>query len=372
MWAVEDKRVDKAAAELYELPPEDFTRARDERAKALRKEGRRDEADAVKALRKPTVAAWALNQLARRRADDVERLLAAGEELRAAQEELLAGGDRKAFQSAAAREREQVAKLADEAAVLVADAGERASPALREKISETLHAAALDEQTAAELRAGRLVREREAIGGFGGVMAASPTPARGRGRGAKADEAAENGTEASAGGRQRPAGSATRGKAPGAAKRGAAGGGGATRRADAGARGGKAPDGRGTAREAAGARDGTASDGRAGRRDAAGAKAREDAKRRADAERREAAERRQRLAAARTDERHARRELDAAEKAIAHAGARAEAARAHAEEANARAKVTADRLKEARREQAAARKAHARAERALAEAERNA
>ena len=47
------------ADDLYALPPGDFTRARDERAKALRKEGRREEADAVKALRKPTVAAWA-------------------------------------------------------------------------------------------------------------------------------------------------------------------------------------------------------------------------------------------------------------------------------------------------------------------------
>ena len=190
--AVDGKTIEQAADELYALPPADFTRERDERAKALRKEGQRDEADAVKALRKPTVAAWALNQLARRRAKDVERLVAAGEELRAAQEELLAGGDRKAFQSAAAKEREHVAKLAGEATELVAEAGERASPALQEKISETLHAAALDEDTAEELRAGRLVREREAIGGFGGVTAAPP--ARGRGRKAAGDGAPATGS----------------------------------------------------------------------------------------------------------------------------------------------------------------------------------
>ena len=210
--AVDANAVEQAADELYALPPADFTRERDERAKALRKEGRRDEADAVKALRKPTVAAWALNQLARRRAKDVERLVAAGEELRAAQEELLAGGDRKAFQSAAAKEREHVAKLAGEATELVSEAGERASPALQEKISETLHAAALDEDTAEELRAGRLVREREAIGGFGGVMAAPP--ARGRGRKAAGDGAPATGsTEGDTGGGRRGAGgSAKRGK----------------------------------------------------------------------------------------------------------------------------------------------------------------
>ena len=287
------------ADDLYALPPGEFTRARDERAKALRKEGKREEADAVKALRKPTVAAWALNQLARQRSKDVKRLVAAGEELRGAQDELLAGGDRKAFQGAAAREREEVAKLSDAAVELVVEAGERATPSLREKIAETLHAAALDEETAEELRSGRLVREREAIGGFGGMTAAAsegaPRPKR-----TKPARPKKSGAR-----------SGTKRKPPKA-----------------------------------------------------------DAKRRADAERREAAERRQRLAAARTDERHARRELDAADKAIAHAETRAEAARVHAEEANARAKTTAERLKEARRERAAAKKSHTRAEQALAAAER--
>jgi hypothetical protein len=332
---VANEAPEQAADELYALPPADFTSARDARAKALRKEGLRDEADAVKALRKPTVAAWALNQLGRLRARDVERLLAAGAELRAAQEELLGGGDRKAFQSAAASERNAVAKLADQAVELVSEAGERAGPALREKITETLHAAALDEEIAEELRAGRLVREREAIGGFGGVMAAAPAHGR------RADPAASDSTE----------GGTARGKGRGAAAGKAAGG--SQSKASGGARG-----------KGGGAARGKASGGRT-------AATRQDAKRRAEAEKREAAERRQRLAAARTDERHARRELDAAIKAMAHAETRAEAARVHAEEANARAKVTADRLKDARREQASAKKAHSRAERALEAAQRS-
>lgn len=320
------------ADDLYALPPGEFTRARDERAKALRKEGKREEADAVKALRKPTVAAWALNQLARRRAKGVERLLAAGAELRAAQEELLAGGDRKAFQSAAATERDEVAGLAGEAAELAAEAGERPTPALHEKISETLHAAALDEETGEELRAGRLVRERAAIGGFGG-MTAAPTPARGRERTAPKEGKAGSATGAEACDHEAPKG----GKAGGS-------------------------DGKDGKRGKSGGKRGKASDD--------GAKRRAEAERRATAERRAEAERRQRLAAARTDERHARRELVAAEKATEHAETRAEAARVHAEEATARAKTTAERLKEARRERTAAKKAHARTERALAEAER--
>jgi len=161
--ASEEKAVEQAADELYGLAPGEFTSARDARAKELRGAGDREAANAVKALRKPTVAAWALNQLSRRKGKDLDRLLAAGEKLRGAQEELLAGGDRSAFQKAAARERELVAELTATAMELAGEGG----TGLEEKVAATLHAAALDEDTADELRAGRLLREREAIGGFG-------------------------------------------------------------------------------------------------------------------------------------------------------------------------------------------------------------
>jgi hypothetical protein len=287
-WAVaESKVVKQAADELYALAPGEFTGARDARVKELRKEGDREAAESVKALRKPTVAAWALNQLARQRSDDVDQLVAAGEELRAAQEELLGGGDRSAFQEAAAAERELVAKLSADAVALAGDAGERAS-GLQEKMAGTLHAAALDEDTAEELRAGRLTREREAIGGFG---AAAPAAAPSR---------AKRQTKSRA---QKPE------PAP-------------------------KPSSKPTPKND-----------------------------------REAAERRQRLAAAKSDERHARRELEAATKAVEHAQERAEAAEAHAAEAGERAKTTAERLRDARKAASAARKAHTRAERALESAE---
>jgi hypothetical protein len=278
--------VESTADELYGLPPGEFTQARDARVKELRKAGERDAADAVKALRKPTVAAWALNQLARARRKQLDRLLAAGEKLRAAQEELLAGGDRSAFQEAAAAERELVAELAAEATELASEAGERGS-GVTEKVAETLHAAALDEATAEDLRAGRMVREREAIGGFGDAAAAGPASA-------------------------------------------------------------PAPRAR------------------------ASAKTKAKPKPKKEPKKEQAAEdtaRRQRLSAARTDERHARRELEATAKALRNAETRAEAAKAHADDAVERAKTAAERLKEARKKQTAARKAHARAEKALEAAE---
>src|ERR671936_661855 len=64
---------------LYALPLNEFTSARDEIARRLRGEGERDLADEVKALRKPTVAVWLVNQLAREREVDIKRLLKAGD-----------------------------------------------------------------------------------------------------------------------------------------------------------------------------------------------------------------------------------------------------------------------------------------------------
>jgi len=274
--------VDRAADELYGLQPGEFTSARDTRAKEVRHDGDREAADAIKGMRKPTVAAWALNQLARRRPKDVERLVKAGEKLRVAQEELLAGGDRAAFQEAASGERDLVADLSADATAMAGEAGERSS-GLQEKIAETLHAAALDEDTADELRAGRLVREREAIGGFGGAgggLAPPEGPPRGKPKKKSEKKAAS-----------KPATGKT------------------------------------------------------------------------------ATDQRQRVSAARTDERHARRELDAATRALEHAQERADAAEAHAAEAAERARTTAERLKDAKREATAARRAHQRAARALESAE---
>jgi hypothetical protein len=159
-----DDPVESAARRLYALPLDRFTPARDELARTLRKEGRREAAESVRALRKPTGAAWAVNQLAHRRAEDVRELLEAGLRLREAQRELLGGAGRGALDHAREHERALVARLAQDAAVIAAEAGLSPTPALVERIRATLHAAAADEQVAADVGAGRLVREREVVG----------------------------------------------------------------------------------------------------------------------------------------------------------------------------------------------------------------
>ena len=57
--------VDKAIDRMYAGPLDEFVARRNELARSLSKEGDREGAEGVKELRKPSVAAWAVNQLAR-------------------------------------------------------------------------------------------------------------------------------------------------------------------------------------------------------------------------------------------------------------------------------------------------------------------
>jgi hypothetical protein len=143
------------ADDLYGLPLDEFTKARDALAKRLRGEQRRDDADLVKGLKRPSVAAGAINLAVRRHgADD---LLAAGEELRDAHGALLDGkGDAASVREATERERAAVREFAKLAL------GDDATEATAEKVRATLHAAAVDDEVREQLEAGRLEREAEA------------------------------------------------------------------------------------------------------------------------------------------------------------------------------------------------------------------
>src|SRR5438477_2169580 len=99
--------VDEIADRLYALPPEEFTRARTEAERELRKAGEREQADQEKALRKPTAAAAAANRLVHIHRAQVEAFLRAAAALHDAQ---FAGkGD---LSAAAQAEREQLEQLA--------------------------------------------------------------------------------------------------------------------------------------------------------------------------------------------------------------------------------------------------------------------
>ena len=72
---------------LYGLPLDAFTQARNDLARRLRTERKPEDAAEVAGLRKPTAAAWVVNQLVRERPEDVRALLAAANEIRAGAED---------------------------------------------------------------------------------------------------------------------------------------------------------------------------------------------------------------------------------------------------------------------------------------------
>jgi len=133
--------------DLFALPPAGFTAARDALAKRLKAEGDAAAAAEVKALRRPSAAAWAVNQVARGEPDLVVAVVDAGR----AVADALASGDREGLRTATARRRESVS-AATRAAVAVA--GEQH----RDEIADTFEAAATDDESAALVTAGRLTK----------------------------------------------------------------------------------------------------------------------------------------------------------------------------------------------------------------------
>jgi hypothetical protein len=161
---------------LFELPLEDFTAGRNELAKRLAKEGDEERADEVRALAKPSIPVWAINQLARREKAGVRALLDAGARLRRAQERALGGGGSDALRTAQGEEREAVRSLTRLAEELLREAGKPPTRATLERINETLGAAAVNEDARDALKAGRLTGELKVSGfeSLAGLQPAAP------------------------------------------------------------------------------------------------------------------------------------------------------------------------------------------------------
>lgn len=159
--------------ELYAAPLDRFVAERGELARRLKEEGRGDAAAAVRALAKPSVPAWTVNQLARKRKADVRKLLEAGERLRQAQGR---GAGPDEFRKATAAERDAVARLVEAAGDVLDEAGRPASQAVLDRVAATLHAAVGDEEGRRLVERGALTRELEPTGfeALAGLVAAAP------------------------------------------------------------------------------------------------------------------------------------------------------------------------------------------------------
>ena len=169
---MEEPEIDR----LYALPLDAFTQARDQLAARLRTAGDAAEAARVKAMRKPTAPAWAVNQLARRYPKQVEVLIAASDRLRRSQQDLLEGGTAGDLWEATLAEREAVGELMKAAEWILKESDLGTSRAALDRISDTLYAAAADPTGRTLLRRGLITHEMRRAG-FGDMIV-PPPPSR--------------------------------------------------------------------------------------------------------------------------------------------------------------------------------------------------
>jgi hypothetical protein len=166
----------KSASDLYGLALEQFTAERNDLVKRLKVDGDKEAAARVGKLRKPTLPAWAVNQLVRTQPKQIKALFATGDAVARAQGK----GQADKLREAAADQREQLAELMDRAEGLLDADGRTLAAGVLERVSETLRAAAIDPECRAQVQDGCLTRELRFTGlsGFSAAAAATPRESR--------------------------------------------------------------------------------------------------------------------------------------------------------------------------------------------------
>ncbi|TDU89039.1 hypothetical protein EV138_2593 [Kribbella voronezhensis] len=155
---------EEAASRLYAAPAADFIATRNELAKELKTAGDQLGSTRLKALRKPTVAAWLANLVARELPDDIDDLLALGDEFREATTDL----DGERLRDLTPRRHKLIDQLTKAAARLSEREGQKVSADVGQKLRETLDAALVDPAAGEAVREGRLSSALRHVG-FGVV-----------------------------------------------------------------------------------------------------------------------------------------------------------------------------------------------------------
>ena len=155
---------------LFKLPLAEFTAVRNTLAKRLKKAGRADDAERVKALAKPPLSAWAVNQLYWRHRETFDALIAAGKQLRSAHALQLTNKPADTLGPSAAR-REALASLLHLADLLLREAGHSPTPETMRRITTTLEALSSAEPKTG-MPAGRLTQDVSSLGfeSFAGLV----------------------------------------------------------------------------------------------------------------------------------------------------------------------------------------------------------
>ena len=148
-----------ALEEVYAVPPKEFTRARNARVAALAKSGHHDAAEALRRLRRPTAALWAVNQVGRADRKRLDAFIEAVAHVRRTQLR-----DPRNVAEAVQRQRAALDAVLEIARDALSEHGLKAGPQALRRISNTLQGAAVDARHAEDLRHGRLTGELAAPG----------------------------------------------------------------------------------------------------------------------------------------------------------------------------------------------------------------
>jgi hypothetical protein len=143
---------------LFRLPLTEFINARKTLAARLKKEGHGDRASRVKALVKPSISAWAANQIYWMHREAFDRLIATGQNFRRAQSSRLAGKVADMREALDAR-REALSELSTLAITVLRDAGNNPTPDMERRITTTLEAISAYASLPDNLAPGRLTQD---------------------------------------------------------------------------------------------------------------------------------------------------------------------------------------------------------------------
>jgi hypothetical protein len=170
---------ERALDELYAAGPEEFVLVRSRLETGLRQGGDLVAADEIRGRRRPNLAAWAINQVARVAAAEIAELVETTHALAAAQSTLAPGVATDAWRERARERQRHVDRLAD--AGVTALRGRAPKPdAYRDAIAATLEAATVDPAWTDDLVVGRLTRALSPPAGFGPAPPTRPPGGHGR------------------------------------------------------------------------------------------------------------------------------------------------------------------------------------------------
>jgi hypothetical protein len=168
--------LDRALDELYGATPPGFVLVRSRLERDLRDGDDAAAATEVRRRRRPNLAAWACNQLARQDPDGIRGLVALTHQLAEAQQAVVNGREPAGFRDAS-RERRDLLEHLTAAAIATLQPWAPKPATYRDPVLATLDAASIDPDLAPDLQAGRLTRALSAPAGLGPLPDPNARPA---------------------------------------------------------------------------------------------------------------------------------------------------------------------------------------------------